>query len=152
MPEISVIHIVFLAVALIAGLAAGWVFRGRQAGEEKAAISAGWHEQLQAQRQEHERLVAQNRDLMEQNSQYQASNRDSKMRAAELSAALKEAFERRDRLQRQIKDIRGNLAVAVVELRPADPELEVLANRLHETVLDQLVRCILPFELPAAAY
>jgi predicted flap endonuclease-1-like 5' DNA nuclease len=137
MPEISVIHIVFLAVALIAGLAAGWVFRGRQAGEEKAAISAGWHEQLQAQRQEHERLVAQNRDLMEQNSQYQASNRDSKMRAAELSAALKEAFERRDRLQRQIKDIRGNLAVAVVEreqlqsdMRHHDAETEATAEAL----------------------
>jgi predicted flap endonuclease-1-like 5' DNA nuclease len=37
------------------------------------------------------------------------------MRASELSSALKEAFERRDELQRQLKDIRGNLETAVSE-------------------------------------
>ena len=37
------------------------------------------------------------------------------MRAGELSDALKEAFERRDELQRQLKDIRGNLEAAVTE-------------------------------------
>ena len=113
MQQLSVIHIVFLAVALIAGLAAGWIFRGRRAQEEKAANRAAWQEQLDLQRQEHERLVAQNRSLMDQNSQYQASNQDSRMRAAELSSALKEAFARRDELQRRIKDIRGNLETAV---------------------------------------
>ena len=64
---------------------------------------------------EHERLLDQNKSLMEQNSQYQASNKDAKMRASELSSALKEAFERRDELQRQLKDIRGNLETAVSE-------------------------------------
>ena len=87
--------------------------RGSKISSEKAAINKGWQEQLEAQRHEHERLLDQNKSLMDQNSQYQASNKDSKMRASELSDALKEAFERRDELQRQMKDIRGNLESAV---------------------------------------
>ena len=123
MPEISVIHIIVIAVALIAGLVSGWVFRGRQAEQEKAAVNGLWQEQFDAQRQEHERLVSQNRSLMEQNSQYQASNRDSKMRAAELSGALKEAFERRDQLQRQIKDIRSNLELAMAQRNQLESDM-----------------------------
>lgn len=115
MPEITVLHIALLVAALLVGLILGWVFRGNRSTSEKNAISAGWQEQLEAQRSEHERLLEQNKSLMEQNSQYQASNRDSKMRAAELSEALKEAFERRDELQRQLKDIRSNLEMAVSE-------------------------------------
>jgi chromosome segregation ATPase len=115
MPEITVIHIALLAGALIIGVVVGWVFRGNKSSSEKAAINLGWQEQLEAQRQEHERLLDQNKSLMEQNSQYQASNTDSKMRASELSGALKEAFERRDELQRQIKDIRSHLESTVEE-------------------------------------
>jgi predicted flap endonuclease-1-like 5' DNA nuclease len=40
---------------------------------------------------------------------------DAKNRAKELSAALQEAFERRDELQREIKDIRSNLEVSLSE-------------------------------------
>lgn len=115
MPEISILHILATAIALIAGLVVGWVFRDRRSSGEKAAIHAGWRNQLEAQRSEHQRLVEQNKSLMEQNSDCQASNKDAKMRATELSAALKEAFERRDELQRQIKDIRSNLEVAVAQ-------------------------------------
>ena len=115
MPEITVIQIAIITGALIVGLVVGWIFRGKRSISEKIAINNGWQEQLEAQRNEHERLLDQNKSLMEQNSQYQASNKDSKMRASELSGALKEAFERRDELQRQIKDIRGNLEVAVLE-------------------------------------
>jgi predicted flap endonuclease-1-like 5' DNA nuclease/uncharacterized protein YoxC len=115
MPEITVTHIALLAGALIVGVVLGWLVRGNRTTTEKAAINAGWQEQLRAQRNEHERLLDQNKSLMEQNSQFQASNKDAKMRAAELSSALKETFERRDELQRQIKDIRGNLEEAVVE-------------------------------------
>jgi predicted flap endonuclease-1-like 5' DNA nuclease len=115
MPEITVTHIALLAAALIVGVVVGWIFRGSRGSSEKAAINLGWQEQLEAQRQEHERLLDQNKSLMEQNSQYQASNKDSKMRASELSDALKEAFERRDELQRQIKDIRNNLESTVEE-------------------------------------
>jgi len=115
MPELTITHIVLLATAVIIGLAVGWVARGSRTAGEKQAINAGWQEQLEAQRGEHERLIQQNKSLMEQNSQYQASNKDGKNRAAELSEALREAFERRDELQRQIKEIRGNLESAVAE-------------------------------------
>jgi predicted flap endonuclease-1-like 5' DNA nuclease len=115
MPEITVTHIIVIAGALIVGIVLGWIVRGSRSVGEKAAINLGWQEQLEAQRSEHERLLDQNKSLMDQNSQYQASNKDAKMRASELSGALKEAFERRDELQRQMKDIRGNLEVAVSE-------------------------------------
>ena len=52
---------------------------------------------------------------MEQVSQFQASHHDAKNRAKELSLAVQEAFERRDELQRELKDIRSNLEVAVTE-------------------------------------
>jgi predicted flap endonuclease-1-like 5' DNA nuclease len=115
MPEITVTHIIVVAGALIIGIVLGWVVRGNRSVVEKTAINEGWQEQLEAQRGEHERLLVQNKSLMDQNSQYQASNKDAKMRASELSDALKEAFERRDELQRQMKDIRGNLEAAVSE-------------------------------------
>jgi predicted flap endonuclease-1-like 5' DNA nuclease len=115
MPEITVTHIVVVAGALIIGIILGWIVRGGRSNGEKMAINKGWQEQLEAQRNEHERLLDQNKSLMDQNSQYQASNKDAKMRASELSDALKEAFERRDELQRQMKDIRGNLESAVSE-------------------------------------
>jgi predicted flap endonuclease-1-like 5' DNA nuclease len=114
-PEITATHIAILVVALIIGTVIGWFGRGSRANSEKSAINDGWQEQLAAQSNEHERLLDQNKSLMEQNSQYQASNKDAKMRASELSDALKETFERRDELQRQLKDIRGNLEAAVTE-------------------------------------
>jgi predicted flap endonuclease-1-like 5' DNA nuclease/ribosomal protein L9 len=115
MPEITVTHIAILVAALIVGIILGWIVRGNRSDREKAAINDSWQEQIEAQRGEHQRLLDQNKSLMDQNSQYQASNKDAKMRASELSDALKEAFERRDVLQRQLKEIRGNLEVAVSE-------------------------------------
>ena len=115
MPEITVIHIGLLAGALIVGVLLGWFYRGTRSVVEKTAINIEWQKQLEAQRAEHERLLGQNKSLMDQNSQYQASNNDSKMRSSELSDALKEAFESRDELQRQIKDIRSNLEATVAE-------------------------------------
>ena len=115
MPEITVTHIIVVAGALIVGILLGWIVRGGRSVGEKTAINEGWQEQLEAQRGEHERLLDQNKSLMDQNSQYQASNKDAKMRASELSDALKETFERRDELQRQMKDVRGNLESAVSE-------------------------------------
>ena len=128
MPEITVTHIGIVVGALIIGVLIGWVFRTRRAGSEKIAINKGWQEQLEAQRGEHQRLLEQNKSLMEQNSQYQASNKDGKMRASELSDALKEAFARRDELQRQLKDIRGNLEAAVAD----QTSTEDLSQQLEE--------------------
>ena len=115
MPELNVIHIAIIAVLTLVGAVLGWISRGRRSDEEKAAVSAGWQEQVNAQRTEHDRLTDQNKGLMEQINQYQASNRDAKNRAKELSEAVQEAYGRRDELQREIKDIRGNLEVAMTE-------------------------------------
>lgn len=129
MPEINAATIMILVVVLLLGIVAGWFVRGRYTAGEKAAINAGWQEQLEAQRTEHKRLMEQNKSLMEQNSQYQASNKDGKMRAGELADALKEAFERRDELQRQIKEIRSNLELAV---RQRD-QLQNQASKARDT-------------------
>ena len=51
------------------------------------------------------------------------------MRASELSAALKEAFERRDELQRQIKDIRNNLEATVAQRNRLQSDMQ---NRVVE--------------------
>jgi len=115
MPELTVMHIGLLAAALIVGVIVGWIFRGRRSNTEKDTISASWQERLDVQRVEMDRLLEQNRDLMEQNSQYLASNKDSKMRAGELSKSLKETFAVRDNLQREIGSIRSNLESAVTE-------------------------------------
>tara|TARA_R110002096_G_scaffold154_30_gene1026 strand:- start:21501 stop:22493 length:993 start_codon:yes stop_codon:yes gene_type:complete len=115
MPEIDALHIVIFAAVTAVGVAFGWWLRGRRAKAEKSAVSLGWQEQLNAQRVEHDRLTDQNKGLMEQISQYQASNVDAKNRARELSEAVQEAFARRDQLQREIKDIRANLEASVSE-------------------------------------
>ena len=115
MSEINVVHIAIIAAMTVVGAIIGWVLRGNRSQQEKAAVSAGWLEQINAQRTEHDRLTDQNKGLMEQINQYQASNKDGKNRAKELSEAVQEAFARRDDLQREIKDIRGNLEVAMNE-------------------------------------
>ena len=124
MPEITAIHIAIVAAAVLVGVILGWLVRGNIAKHEKSAMNQTWQTQLEGQRSEGERLLEQNKSLMEQNSQYQASNRDSKMRASELSGALKEAFERRDELQRQIKDIRGNLESAEIEREQLQSDMQ----------------------------
>lgn len=115
MPELTPPHIALLAIMVVLGAVVGWILRGKRSQHEKAAVSAGWQEQLEAQRIEHDRLTEQNKALMEQVSQYQASNRDAKNRARELSEVVQEAFARRDELQRELKDIRTNLETAVNE-------------------------------------
>jgi NADH-quinone oxidoreductase subunit E len=112
-PEIVPTEIAVLAGMLVLGILLGWIFRGGRCAKEKIAVNAGWQEQLEAQRSEHERLVGQNQSLMEQISQYQASMKDSNLRAKELSDSLKETFERRDQLQVQLKEVRSDLDVAV---------------------------------------
>jgi predicted flap endonuclease-1-like 5' DNA nuclease/uncharacterized protein YoxC len=109
MPEITAIHITLLVLAVIIGAGFAWVWRGKRAVQEKAAINAGWQEQMGAQRTEHQRLLEQNKSLMDQLSQIQASNRDAKNRAKELAEAVQTAYARRDELQHEIKDVRSSL-------------------------------------------
>jgi predicted flap endonuclease-1-like 5' DNA nuclease len=113
MPEITAALIAFIAGSVAVGAVVGWISRSKRCVQEKNAVNEGWQRQLEAQRAEHARLVDQNRTLMEQISQLQASGKDATNRARELSDALKEAFERRDQLQRQLKEIRSNLERAV---------------------------------------
>ena len=115
MPEIAPMEIAVLAGLLILGIILGWIFRSGRCAKEKIAVNAGWQEQLESQRGEHDRLAGQNQSLMEQISQYQASMKDSNMRAKELSGSLKETFERRDQLQVQLKEIRGELEVVTAQ-------------------------------------
>jgi len=113
MPEITAALIAFIAGSVAIGAVIGWVTRSRRCAQEKITVNEGWQRQIEAQRAEHGRLVTQNRTLMEQVSQLQASGKDATNRARELSDALKEAFERRDQLQRQLKEIRSSLERAV---------------------------------------
>jgi predicted flap endonuclease-1-like 5' DNA nuclease/type II secretory pathway pseudopilin PulG len=108
MPGITAASIALIIGSVAVGALAGWVARTRLCAQEKTAVGEGWQQQLEAQRNEHGRLLQQNRTLMEQNSQLQASGKDATNRARELSDALKEAFERRDQLQRQLKETRSN--------------------------------------------
>jgi len=129
MPELSIVHIALMAVTAIVGAVAGWMFRGGRAAQEKAAVNAGWQEQIEAQRREGDRLLEQNKGLMDQVSQFQASHTDAKNRAKELSGAVQEAFARRDELQREIKDIRSNLEAAVNERNQLQSDMEAVGSK-----------------------
>lgn len=109
MPDISAIHIVLLVATALVSAAIGWAIRSKRTRHEKAAINSGWQEQMVAQRTEHRRLVEQNKSLMDQVSQFQASNLDAKNRAKQLAEAVQTAYSRRDELQREIKDVRSSL-------------------------------------------
>lgn len=129
MPEIAPIEIAMLAGMLLLGIILGWIFRSGRCIKEKIAVNAGWQEQLESQRGEHDRLAGQNQSLMEQISQYQASMKDSNMRAKELSSSLKETFERRDQLQVQLKEMRGELEVVTAQREKFKSESKDRATR-----------------------
>ena len=114
-PETAVIPITVTVLASVAGLLVGWFARGGRAAKERTAIIASWRERFDTQRDEQERLLSQNRYLMEQVGELKALDTDADNRARELAAALKEAFARRDELQHRIKEVRGNLEAVVVE-------------------------------------
>lgn len=115
MAEFTILHVGLLVAVFLAGIVVGWIFRSGRSKREKISITAGWQAQIDSQQSEHDRLSGQNKSLMEQISQYQASNKDSKLRAQELAGLLKEALARRDELQRQLKEIRCNLEIAIVQ-------------------------------------
>jgi predicted flap endonuclease-1-like 5' DNA nuclease/uncharacterized membrane-anchored protein YhcB (DUF1043 family)/uncharacterized coiled-coil protein SlyX len=125
MPELTVLQIGLLAVALIVGVVVGWLIRADRCAKEKIAVNASWQDQLESQQSEHSRLAEQNKSLMEQISQYQASHKDNTNRAKELSESLKESFARRDEFQRQLKDMRAKLELAVVQRNKAREALEL---------------------------
>ena len=113
MPEITVIHIVLIALAVVIGAVIGWVIRSSRAAQEKAAITTGWQERVEAQGAEQHRLALQNKGLMDQVSQFQDASREAKTWAKQLSTAVQDGNKKRDDLQREIQDIRSNLEVTV---------------------------------------
>ena len=115
MPEITFVYFVLLAAAALTGLIVGWIVRGSRAVHERRAINAGWQEQLKEDRIEMERLAKQNKYLMDQNGQSQASSRQAMKRAKDLSDAMQEAYQRRNDMRRKLKAIRSNLETAVSE-------------------------------------
>ena len=133
MLEISAAFIAFIAVSVAVGAIVGWISRGNRCAQEKIAVNEGWQRQLEAQRAEHARLLEQNRALMEQVSQLQASGKDATNRARELSDALKETFERRDQLQRELKDTRSSLERAVRQREELQSEVESNEKRDDST-------------------
>ncbi len=115
MPELTAIHIGLLALTLVVGVVLGWIFRGERSAKEKIAINAGWQDQLESQQAELDRLAEQNKGLMEQISQYQASHKDSINRAKELSDSLKESFQRLDEMKTHINDFRKKLELTIAQ-------------------------------------
>ncbi len=135
MPEINGIHIALLLGVACLGTWLGWLWRSRRAELEKSVVNAQWHDQLESQRRQQEHLVEQNKTLMEQNSHYRASTTDASSRAAELSDALEEAFERRDRLQRQIEDVRTDLETVINERDRLQSDRKKLAVSAGDSAL-----------------
>jgi len=129
MSDLTAIEFGLLGIMLLLGLVLGWIARGNRSVKEKLAINAGWQEQIAAQKSEHGRLAKQNKSLMEQINENQASLKDSKLRAQELSDSLKETFERRDELQRQAKDLRGNLERALRQRDKLQADIDSDAKR-----------------------
>jgi uncharacterized phage infection (PIP) family protein YhgE len=139
MPEFTALTVVLLALFLVMGVLLGWILRGDRCAKEKITVNASWQQQIESQQSEHDRLAKQNKSLMEQISQYQASIKDSTLRAKELSDSLKDSFQRRDELQRQLKDVRGNLEVATAQRDRLQAELRNSSAKVagNEQVLQQ---------------
>ncbi len=118
-----------LLLAVILGVLLGWFVHSRRCAREKLALSAGWQHQMDAQRVEHERIAKQNSSLMEQVSQHQASGKDIRKRANELTTELKIALGNSKDLQRKLKESRSNLAVAVAQRDKLHKRLDSGATR-----------------------
>lgn len=129
MPEITLTLFGLFLAMLVLGFVLGWILRGGRIVREKAAINAGWKDQVDSQQLERDRLAEQNKSLMEQIGQYRASKKDSDLRARELSDALKEAFSKRDDLQRHLKEIRSELETTVAQRNKARADVDSVAQR-----------------------
>ena len=115
MPELTGIHIGLLALMLVVGAALGWFLRGDRCAREKIVVNADWQKELDARQAECDQLAEQNKSLVEQISQHQASQKDHSNRTRELADSLKETIARVDERRRQAKDLRQALDIAVTQ-------------------------------------
>lgn len=144
MPDSPLLHIGLFGLATFVGAVLGWLARGRQSaappsGTREAPRGPGdaWHA-------EQERLALRNRALVERLNALQASEQEATNRARELSSVLKEAFARRDRLQRQVGAVRAELGDAFAERQRLRSELRRLGDsgREHALALSERDRVI----------
>ncbi|HET6631005.1 MAG TPA: hypothetical protein VFG91_14640 [Woeseiaceae bacterium] len=126
MPEFTTVHLAILASLFGAGLVLGWWLARNRSAREKLAINAGWQEQLDARQAENDRLVEQNKGLMQQVSDYYASSNDSSNRTRELSVTLRDTLAGREELQRRIRQARENLGLIAEQRDALRQEFEAL--------------------------
>ena len=129
MPEFTTVHLAILASLFAVGLVLGWWLRSTRAAREIAAVNAGWQEQLDARQSENDRLLEQNKGLMQQVSDYHASSDDSSNRTKELSATLRDTLAGREELQRRIRQARENLGLIGEQRDALKKDLEALQAR-----------------------
>ena len=113
MQNLSPVMIGVAAAALLLGIVVGWFIRGSRVSREKAAINAGWQEQIGVQQGEHDRIADQNKSLMEQISQYRVSKKDADRQVNELRESLSTAQTEREALEKELRETRSNLDVSV---------------------------------------
>lgn len=130
MPEFTALHLAMLASLFVVGIGLGWLLRSDRCARERIAINAGWQEQLENRQAENDRLIEQNRGLMQQVSEQQASGTDSAARAKDLSASLEQALRERDEWRRELAALRSRLDVTVAEHERLQKELQENESRL----------------------
>ena len=125
MPEITPIEIAVLAGMLVLGIVLGWIFRSGRCAREKIAVNAGWQEQLESQRSEHERLAGQSAGSM-------STPTNSPMPLTSLINGLR-------RLNSPlIKDVRGIGLFVGVEIDPVlGTAREVCERLMHQGILSK---------------
>lgn len=112
------------ALAILAGLAIGWLLRSLRASRERRAINKAWRQQAGEQKEELDRLGEQNAYLMEQITELRSESTAAKKRARELAESFQEANLRRKDLRRKIRAIRNDLEKVVAERNDLQESLE----------------------------
>ncbi len=133
MPEITALYIALIALAVATAAVIGWVLRGQRSTHEKLAINASWQEQVDSHRNEQQRLIEQNKNLMNQISHLQASSEVARKRTRELSHAAKKATTRRDNLQREIRDVRSNLEAVLTQRKQLRADMATKVRASEDT-------------------
>lgn len=123
MPQVTLFHIGMFALAAIAGALIGWVTRSRRCLHEKIAVNSAWQEQLDAQQNENDRFIEQNKHLMQQVNEAKLADEHATGRIAELSEALEDMARQRDELRKELQDIQDNLKSGVESLAANDDTL-----------------------------
>ena len=132
MPELSQAHLAIMLLVALAGFIVGWLVRASKSHHEKQSLSAGWQAQLDRQQADGDRLREQNKDLMEQVSNHMAASRERESQATEMSASLKEAFQREAELKKLLENLRVDANAAIAQRDDLAVSLREMENRSVE--------------------